>query len=232
MCVVTGIPNMTQPSQSKNMGTADDQESMSVTRTIPHTPCFTEGTEIATDRGAVRIEDLRVGDRVLTRDNGYREIHWIGARRFDAALLADYPELRPIRIPAGALAPGMPARDLTVSPQHRVLLTGDIALELGRDTEILAAAVDVADHLSAVPVLQDSVIYYHILFDAHEIVWANGCWSESFHPAAVTLDGLHAAQRDEILKIFPELETEDGLRAFAPARAGLYREPPRLELVA
>ncbi|MGB3312946.1 MAG: Hint domain-containing protein, partial [Albidovulum sp.] len=94
------------------------------------------------------------------------------------------------------------------------------------------AAVEIADLLAAKPVEQDNVIYYHILFDAHEIVWANGCWSESFHPAAETLNGLHNAQRDEILTIFPELETEEGLRAFAPARIGLRREAPQLRLVA
>lgn len=232
MCVVTGIRDLTQTAQSKTFGADDDQEPDTLTRTTPHTPCFTSGTEIATDNGAIRIEDLRVGDRVLTRDHGYQEIRWIGARRFDSAQLGDYPELRPIRIPAGAVAPGMPARDLTVSPQHRVLLTGAVAMELGRDTEILATAIDIAEFLSAAPAEQDSVIYYHILFDAHEIVWANGCWSESFHPAAATLDGLHTAQRDEILKIFPALETEEGLRAFAPARAGLHRERTRLQLVA
>ena len=232
MCVVAGIRDLTEKAGSTISEGADERGQGSVIRTAPHTPCFTADTEIATNRGAVRIEDLRVGDLVLTRDNGYRPIRWIGARRFDAALLAEFPELRPVRIPAGAVAPRMPSRDLTVSPQHRMLLTGDVAEELGGETEILAAATDVADLLSAMPVAQNSVVYYHILFDAHEIVWANGCWSESFHPAAATMGGLHAAQREEILKIFPELETEEGLGAFAPARAGLRQKRPHLELVA
>ncbi len=232
MCVVAGIRDLTGYTDMKISDGEDGRGPDNVTRTAPHTPCFTADTEIATDRGPVRIESLRVGDRVLTRDNGYRPIRWIGARRFDATLLAEFPELRPIRIPAGALASGMPSHDLTVSPQHRMLLTGAVAEELGGETEILAAAADIADILSAIKVVQSSVIYFHILFDAHEIVWANGCWSESFHPAAAAMDGLHPAQREEILAIFPELETDEGLHAFVPARGGLRPKRPHLELVA
>lgn len=195
------------------------------------TPCFTGATEIATDRGPVEIEQLRVGDRVLTRDNGYQPIRWIGARRFDVADLAEFPELRPIRISANAVAPGVPRRDLTVSPQHRLLLTGADALELGGETEILAAAIDLMSILTAAPADVDGVTYYHIMFDAHEIVWANGCWSESFLPEAAALDGLHSAQREEILKIFPELDTDAGQLAYPAARIGISVRP-QLTLVA
>ncbi|MDI3337267.1 Hint domain-containing protein [Defluviimonas aestuarii] len=198
---------------------------------VPHTPCFTGDTEIATDRGAVPIEHLRVGDRVLTRDNGYREVRWIGGRRFDSADLARFPELRPIRIAANSFARGIPQRDLTVSPQHRLLLSGADAVELGGETEILAAAVDLMSVLKAEPADVDGVIYYHIMFDAHEIIWANGCWSESFLPESVALEGLHSVQREEILRIFPELDTDSGQVAYPAARGGLTIRP-QLTLVA
>lgn len=192
----------------------------------PHTPCFTAGTEIATHRGPVRIENLRTGDRVLTRDNGYRPIRWIGARRFDAAMLADYPELQPVRIAAGALDAGCPARDIVVSPQHRMLLTGAKAIALAGESEILLAAVDLIGLGVAEPAPLDAVIYFHIMFDAHEIIWANGCWSESFLPEAAALDGLHTAQRREILTIFPELAGSDGQAAFTLARATFVPAAP------
>ncbi|WP_245890785.1 Hint domain-containing protein [Albidovulum aquaemixtae] len=179
----------------------------------PHTPCFTEGTEIATDCGAVRIEDLRVGDRVLTRDSGYRPIRWIGARHFDENQLAAFPELRPMTIRTGALGAGVPERDLSVSPQHRMLVTA-----YGQDeenTEVLVAAIDLACARTSD---ERSVTYYHILFDAHEVVMADGAWSESFLPGAEALGGLHAAQRDEILTIFPELRHPHGIAAYTPAR--------------
>ncbi|NNJ68922.1 MAG: type I secretion protein, partial [Boseongicola sp.] len=44
----------------------------------PVTPCFTPGTLIATDRGPIAVEALRTGDRLVTRDNGLRRVHWIG----------------------------------------------------------------------------------------------------------------------------------------------------------
>lgn len=186
----------------------------------PRTPCFTEGTEIATDRGPVRIEDLRVGDVVLTRDSGYRPIRWIGARHFDEHQLNDFPELRPLTIRTGAIGPNIPARDLTVSPQHRMLVTAhDRDCE---ETEVLVAATDLA---CAEPAKGQSVNYYHMLFDAHEIVLADGAWSESFLPEAAALDGLHSAQRAEILTIFPELRLAEGVAAFAPARHIPAAEP-------
>ncbi|OYX43247.1 MAG: hypothetical protein B7Z02_09585 [Rhodobacterales bacterium 32-67-9] len=186
---------------------------------IPYTPCFIAGTEIATRRGPVCIEDLCVGDRILTRDNGYRPIRWIGARQFDTVALADYPELQPVRIPAGTLGDGRPACDIVVSPQHRMLLTGALALSLGGESEILIAAAELIHLGIAEPAALDAVVYVHIMFDAHEIVSANGCWSESFHPEASALDGLHLAQRREILAIFPELATADGQAAYALARS-------------
>lgn len=212
-------------SRAKGSGASRADQSSRLA-SAPHTPCFTAGTEIATPRGPIPIEDLRAGDRVLTRDNGYRPIRWIGARRFEAAVLADYPELQPVRIAAGALGDGRPARDIVVSPQHRMLLTGAEAIRLAGESEILLAAVDLIDFGVAEPAPFDAVVYVHILFDAHEIVCANGCWSESFLPEAAALDGLHTAQRREILTIFPELATSAGQAAFALARAAFVPAAP------
>lgn len=191
----------------------------------PHTPCFTVGTRVATDKGAVAIEDLRLGDLVLTRDNGYRPLRWIGARSFDAAELRRYPQLQPLRIAAGALGEGMPSRDMLVSPQHQLLLFGILARAWGGETEMLAPAVTL-DYLPGVTrEVQSAVTYVHVMFDAHEVIWADGCWSESFLPAAATLGGMHEAQRAEILAIFPELATDQGQAGFAAARSGPPEAP-------
>lgn len=221
-----GETRRTRAGSRANLSGSSSSDRSSRRASAPHTPCFTAGTEIATHRGPVPIEDLRAGDRVLTRDNGYRPIRWIGARRFDAAVLADYPELQPVRIPAGALGAGRPARDIVVSPQHRMLLAGAEAIGLAGESEILVAAVDLIGFGVAEPAPLDAVVYFHILFDAHEIVWANGCWSESFLPEAAALDGLHTAQRREVLTIFPELATGDGQAAFGLARAAFVPAAP------
>lgn len=194
-------------------------------RRPPHAPCFVAGSRIATAGGPVAIEELRTGDRVLTRDNGYQPIRWIGGRAFDAAALADFPELRPVRMARGALGADVPSADLMVSPQHRVLLSGAHAAGHGEDSEILAAAADLVSLGLASVEEARSVVYYHIMFDTHEIVWANGCWSESFLPEAAALDGLHDAQLREILTIFPELATRAGQRGYEPARRFLTLDP-------
>jgi hypothetical protein len=191
----------------------------------PHTPCFVAGSRIATPQGAAAIETLRVGDLVLTRDNGYRPIRWIGGREFGAEALADFPELLPVRVRRGAFGADVPSADLLVSPQHRMLLAGSDAAGHGDETEILAAATDLVTLGLAIPEAVCGVTYFHIMFDHHEIVWANGCWSESFLPEAAALDGLHDAQLREILMIFPELATRAGQRAYEPARRLLSLDP-------
>lgn len=195
-------------------------------------PCFAAGTLIATDRGAVAVEDLAPGDRVLTRDNGYAELRWIGGRHFDRAALAARPELRPLRIARGALGPGVPARDLVVSPQHRVLLCQGSRIAPVEEGEMLAAAADLADLEGVVADGCAEVTYFHLLFDAHEIVCAEGCWSESFLPEKAVLDGLDNRQYREIVAIFPELAVDDPARRFCPARRMMAPRRPATRIAA
>ncbi|MFN6951969.1 MAG: Hint domain-containing protein [Albidovulum sp.] len=192
---------------------------------LPHTPCFAAGSRVATSNGPIPIEALCVGDLVLTRDNGYRPIRWIGGRAFGRAALADFPELCPVRVGRGAFGADVPSADLLVSPQHRILLAGSDMPEAAAEAEILVAAIDLVTLGLAVVEAVESVTYYHLMFDDHEIIWANGCWSESFLPEAAALEGLHEAQLREILTIFPELTTEAGRRAYLPARRTLSLDP-------
>jgi hypothetical protein len=184
-------------------------------RKAPYTPCFTAGSRIATDRGAVAVEELRVGDRVLTRDHGYRPIRWIGAREFSDQQLRDYPELRPVIIAAGALDGALPLADLSVSPQHRMLVRDDDAL--AGDREILVPAIALTGQAGIGQAAEGGVIYYHLMFDAHEVICSEGAWSESFLPEAAALGGMHSAQLAEILAIFPELAAGKGLAAYGGA---------------
>ena len=102
--------------------------------------CFRNGTLILTERGNVPVEDLRIGDMVITRDHGAQPLRWIGSRHVDAALLQAFARMRPIRIRAGALGTGLPERDLYVSQQHRVLVASAIAQRMFGAAEILVAA--------------------------------------------------------------------------------------------
>ena len=186
-------------------------------------PCFTPGTMIATDRGEVDVDTLAVGDRVLTMDHGYQEIRWIGRRDLGAADLARLPKLRPVLIAKDALGEGMPARDLRVSPQHRLLLRGARAELLTGEAEVLAPAV----HFVGRPgVARDAAAaglrYIHLMFDRHEIVRSNGLWSESFQPGAATLSSLDDAVREELFTLFPGLSVP-GAVPYPAARLTLKR---------
>ncbi|NDU99615.1 Hint domain-containing protein [Pseudoroseicyclus tamaricis] len=146
--------------------------------------CFTPGTMIATEAGPRPVEALEEGARVLTKDNGPQPVLWLGRRRLSGARLAAMPWLAPVRLRPGALGDGVPDAGLTVSPDHRLLLRGPRAEALFGEAEVLAAAADLVDDRL---ILRDrgcrDVSYVHLLLPAHEIVFANGVETESFHPA-------------------------------------------------
>ncbi|MBK4217862.1 Hint domain-containing protein [Paracoccus caeni] len=182
-------------------------------------PCFASGSLIETPKGIRRIEDLRAGDLVLTADNGAQEIRWIGQTHVDAARLDLQPNLRPILIRAGALGCGLPARDLTVSPQHRVLVRSRIGRRLFDENEVMLAA----KHLVGLPGIEainpaEGVTYLHLLFDRHELVRSNGCLTESLFTGPQAMLAVGPAARREIQSLFPELIRPDhrptGVRRF------------------
>jgi len=185
---------------------------------ILQVPCFTPGALIETKDGPIAVENLRVGQKVLTRDNGFQRIRWIGRRVLGAQDLAVNPALHPVLIRKGALGDGLPTADLRVSPQHRMLLSGPRADFLFGESEVLAAAL----HLVGQPGIErapcDSVTYLHLMFDAHEIILADSAWTESFQPGQGTLTGLDGAQRAELFAIFPELRFPKALSALVAAR--------------
>ena len=77
---------------------------------------------------------------VWTKDDGYQPVRWIGTRQMSETDLEAHPKVRPIRIKAGALGQNMPERNLTVSPQHRILVNSKLARRLHGDDEMLVAA--------------------------------------------------------------------------------------------
>ena len=193
-------------------------------------PCFTPGTLIATAKGQVRVEDLQPGDRVITRDNGLQEIAWVGQKSLTQKDFIARPELKPVLIKAGSLGENMPERDIMVSPNHRMLIADKGASMYFDEPEVLAAAKHFVgkDGICHVDVSQTS--YIHFMFERHEVVLSDGTWTESFYPGDYTIDGLGAEQRDEILALFPELETEVGMKGYRTARATLKKYEAKLLL--
>jgi len=110
---------------------------------------FTRGTHITMANGAQKpIEDLNVGDRVLTRDDGPQEIRWLGQTTVRAV-----GEHAPIIITAGTLHN---EHDLIVSPEHRLFIYQRVHRQDG-----------------------GFVDYFQILFDSHQIIYAEGIAAET-----------------------------------------------------
>lgn len=166
--------------------------------------CFTTGTLIDTANGAVAVEALSVGDLVRTLDDGLQPVRWIGVRGLDAIDLRLNPRLRPVRIAAGALGDGKPARDLVVSPQHRVLVRSRIARRMFDNDETLVPAGKLIG-LPGVTVDDGArdVTYFHILFDAHQIVFSEGAATESLYLGTEALKAVSGPARAEIGALFP-----------------------------
>ncbi|MRU14011.1 type I secretion protein [Roseovarius sp. A21] len=191
-------------------------------------PCFTPGTVIATPKGERRVEDLEVGDRVITRDNGLQEIRWIGRRDLTGQELCQAPNLKPVLIRAGSLGRGLPEHDMMVSPQHRLLINNDRSALYFDEREVLAAAKHLTGMKGVDTVEASGVSYIHFMFDQHEVVLSNGAWTESFQPGEQVMDGMGAAQRNEIYDLFPELREAEGLKDYQAARRSLKKHEAKL----
>lgn len=174
--------------------------------TNPIIICFAEGTIIETDLGPRPVESLLAGDLIQTHDNDLQPVLWIGRKRLDTLDLMLAPHLYPIRVSQGALGYGLPWKDLVLSPQHRMLLS-DWRMELlFGDRDALAAIkhFEGCDGVAQDPTVS-SVTYYHLLFEKHEIVSANGVLCESLHTGEMALEGADASLFRDVLDADPNL---------------------------
>ena len=170
-------------------------------------PCFVQGALIDTPRGPRLIETLELGDVVLTRDAGPQRIRWIGGSKIDILNPDAAEAYQPIRLHAHAFGPGVPERDILVSPMHRVVLSHvDVPLLFG-ETEVLCAAQHLVNGFTITRENLSNVTYFHMIFDDHQIVKTSGVLSESFYPGNVGLDRLGQRQQDELFSLFPDLRS-------------------------
>lgn len=162
--------------------------------------CFTPGTQIQTPTGPRAIETLRIGDLVCTRDNGPQPIKWMGHRTLRCT-----PDTAPIRFELGSLD-GLTA-PLDVSPQHKMLIEHyETQLLFGRE-EVFA----VAKHMlgdDVVQLDQQMVTYVHLMLDQHQVIYANGAATESFHAGPEGLKALSPSSKADLFRTFPALEDD------------------------
>lgn len=178
-------------------------------------PCFVAGTQILTPDGYRLIDDLAVGDLVMTLDHGAQPIRWVGVARLPMAVLVNEPKFRPVTIKQDAFAAGCPHCDLQVSPQHRILVTGWQAELLFGEGDVLVPAIKLVNDgtiRSAGP--DGDVTYIHLMFDCHEVIWADGLASESFLPGLVGASDAPDTRAEQDA-LFPQMATEQVLHLTA-----------------
>lgn len=163
------------------------------------TVCFTAGTLIETLHGPRPVEEIAAGDLVLTFDHGPRPVIWSRQKTIPLDNQMRRKRNAPVRIQRGALGTGMPARDLIVSPHHRMLVASKIASRLFGTTEVLIPAKKLVglpgvDRLKGLP----DVTYCHLFLGTHEIVRAEGALAETLLVETEARDLLDPEDRDVI----------------------------------
>jgi hypothetical protein len=150
-------------------GAADELDVTPDQSEVTALPCFAAGTRLLTDRGAVPVEALAIGDRVITADGSAEPIAWIGKRRVDCRRHREPRAVLPVRIAAHAFADGRPGRDLFLSPDHAIFAE-----------DVLIPVKHLIDGAAARQVEVAEVTYVHIELRQHQILLAEGLAVESY----------------------------------------------------
>jgi uncharacterized repeat protein (TIGR03803 family) len=138
--------------------------------------CFRRGTLIEIARGLQRkVEDLKIGDKLRTASGALRPIKWIGRRSYAGRFIVGRKNILPVCFKAGSLGDNVPERDLWISPQHAMYFAS------ADHGGVLIEAKDLINGTSIVqPEHTDSVEYFHIELDSHDVIVAEGALSETF----------------------------------------------------
>ncbi|QEM81689.1 Hint domain-containing protein [Halomonas binhaiensis] len=134
--------------------------------------CFAAGSMIATPEGEVAVETLAIGDLVMTASGEQVAVKWVGHQTFRPVASSD-ENLQPVRISAGALETGKPNRDLVLTASHGVIIDG---LVINAGALVNQGSIDFV----AWNELPDTVTYYHIETENHEVILANGTEAETY----------------------------------------------------
>jgi hypothetical protein len=144
--------------------------SNTTTITTTNVACFLRGTRLATPTGEMPVEDLAIGDMLVTITGEARSVTWIGRRRIDCRLHPQPTLAYPIRIEAHAFGPGIPRRNVWLSPEHAVYAEGCL--------------VPIRCLINGISIATDESIgapeYFHVELKNHDVVFAEGLATETY----------------------------------------------------
>ena len=156
--------------------------------------CYARGTRILTIRGEVAVEELQVGDLVVTfagREPPLKPVRWMGHRRIDLGQHSDPGNTHPIRFCAGSMDDGFPHRDLLVSPNHRM-----------RVDDTLVTALELVNGATIVQESPKEIEYWHIELDGHDVVLAEGMQAETYQDVG----NRSAFENGSVVELYPILD--------------------------
>lgn len=184
--------------------------------------CYAPGTRILTQHGQVEVEKLVPGIGLATADHGFVPLRWIG--RSHHVFGTGQHKHKPIEFKAGSLGRGFPLRTLVVSPQHRILFSGRVVADLFGTRSVLALAKALVglDHVRTMNGKRE-ITYFSLLCDRHEMLLAEGAWSESFYPGPTAMGMIGKRMRREIKALFPSLLVAPDTGYGPPVRRVLNR---------
>jgi len=136
----------------------------------PVAPCFARGTRLLTPAGYAPVESLRPGQAIVTVAGDSRPIRWIGSRTIDIAAHNRPEAVRPVRVLPGALSPGIPATHVRLSPDHALLLRGQLV-----PVKLLVNGATIVRERNC-----QAVTYFHVELDRHDILFAEQMPVESY----------------------------------------------------
>ena len=186
---------------------------------------FATGAVLQTDKGQKAVQDIRAGDRVLTRDHGFRPVVRVGHRRVSRTEQLAEPALRPVLISRGALGPALPDRPMQVSPDHGFLVEGPRTKLLFGTREVLVPAAHLLGYPGITTAPLANVDYFYLLCAEHQVIWADGVWTESAQPQDWRHLGISPAA---LALLFPQDAPAE--RGFPAARRTLQRHEADLLL--
>jgi Hint domain len=180
--------------------------------------CFVRGTRIRTPDGQRKIEDLKIGDLVLTKSGEAKPVRWVARRRYRKAPGTKWVEyVAPIRVARSALADNVPACDLYVSEEHALHFDGILipVIELLNGTTIARFVPDEFDEIE----------YLHIKLTTHDVLYAEGLECESLGTGSyehfdnfIEYERLYGRQEDALTTPYAPINRFDGGRSKLKSR--------------
>lgn len=164
--------------------------------------CYCRGTLIRTSRGEVRVENLAIGDRIITASGVERPLRWLGHRRIRCSGYENPASVWPICIHAGAFDEQLPRRDLWVSPGHSIAIEGH-----------LIPACSLINGVTIEQVPADTTEYWHVELDQHDLILAEGLAAESYLDAG---NRTAFANGGAFVEAFPDFEPKHWAQTCLP----------------